>query len=362
MNQFFTRDRLRLLLDHFAAVGDPREACKVKYPLREVLFLVTCASIAGCDDYDEIAAWGAHHHTFLKGYGEYFFGDRRRTGSGWFSTASIRRCSKPVSRPGPRACGPCFPSLSQLERKHAFIWRLRQGPASPRKHISARRAGAYNTTTLDMRPCQLKIEALASRQAMDVGDWLRRIGFGQYEAAFRDNGIGEAVLPHLTVDDLKEIGVATVGDRRMLLAAIAALASPTAPEPTEAAASARAAKKAPEVSAERRPVTVMFCDLVGSTEPRRQAGRRGLAQPRQCLSRRGLGRGDWPRRPCAEEARRRADGALRLSKGPGERRRARGAGRAGHPARARGPQCKKRRQRRAGASRAYRHRERLGRR
>ena len=66
---------------------------------------------------------------------------------------------------------------------------------------------------------------------MDVADWLRRIGFGQYEAAFRDNGIGEAVLPHLTVEDLKEIGVATVGDRRMLLAAIATLASPAALEP-----------------------------------------------------------------------------------------------------------------------------------
>ena len=43
--------RLRLMLDHFARVGDPREACKVKYPLGEVLFLVTCATIAGCDDY-----------------------------------------------------------------------------------------------------------------------------------------------------------------------------------------------------------------------------------------------------------------------------------------------------------------------
>jgi predicted transposase YbfD/YdcC len=74
MDSFFVKDRLRLLLDHFGAVGDPRETCKVKYPLREVLFLVTCASIAGCDDFDEIAAWGAHHIAFLKGYGEYFFG------------------------------------------------------------------------------------------------------------------------------------------------------------------------------------------------------------------------------------------------------------------------------------------------
>ena len=99
---------------------------------------------------------------------------------------------------------------------------------------------------------------------MDIGDWLRRIGFGQYEAAFCDNGIAEAVLPHLTVDDLKEIGVATVGDRRMLLAAIAALASPTYAEPTGPQPSPRRPTNL-EVYAERRPITVMFCDLVGST-------------------------------------------------------------------------------------------------
>lgn len=74
MEQIFVKDRLRLLLDHFGDVGDPREAAKVKYPLAEVLFLVTCASIAGCDDYDEIADWGEHHLTFLRGYSEYFFG------------------------------------------------------------------------------------------------------------------------------------------------------------------------------------------------------------------------------------------------------------------------------------------------
>lgn len=74
MDQMFTKDRLRLMLDHFASVGDPREGCKVKYPLREVLFMVTCATIAGCDDYDEIAAWGQHHVAFLRTYAEYFFG------------------------------------------------------------------------------------------------------------------------------------------------------------------------------------------------------------------------------------------------------------------------------------------------
>jgi predicted transposase YbfD/YdcC len=74
MDRIFVKDRLALMLDHFAAVGDPREGCKVKYPLGEVLFLATCATIAGCDDCDEIADWGVEHQSFLKGYAEYFFG------------------------------------------------------------------------------------------------------------------------------------------------------------------------------------------------------------------------------------------------------------------------------------------------
>jgi class 3 adenylate cyclase/predicted ATPase len=101
---------------------------------------------------------------------------------------------------------------------------------------------------------------------MDVGGWLRDLGLGKYEAAFRDNGIDESVLPHLTVEDLKEIGVASVGDRRKLLTAIGTLSSPT---PSGHAASPRFSpappKKVSELSAERRPIAVMFCDLVGST-------------------------------------------------------------------------------------------------
>src|SRR5208337_1538222 len=99
--------------------------------------------------------------------------------------------------------------------------------------------------------------------AMDVGGWLRGLGLGKYEAAFRDNGIDEAVLAHLTVEDLKEIGVATVGDRRRLLSAIAELDAPSSS--TERRSPPTERPKTPEVSAERRPITVMFCDLVGST-------------------------------------------------------------------------------------------------
>ena len=101
---------------------------------------------------------------------------------------------------------------------------------------------------------------------MDVCGWLRSLGLGQYEQNFRDNRIDADVLPQLTADDLRDIGVAAVGDRRRLLSAIAALAGATSSADLPASGQAPApAKKAVELAAERRPVTVMFCDLVGST-------------------------------------------------------------------------------------------------
>jgi class 3 adenylate cyclase len=98
---------------------------------------------------------------------------------------------------------------------------------------------------------------------VDVGGWLRSLGLGQYEDSFRDNKIDAEVLPQLTADDLRDIGVVAVGGRRRLLAAIAALAGAT--PFVDAPASPPAHPKGPVVSAERRPITVMFCDLVGST-------------------------------------------------------------------------------------------------
>ncbi|MGC8535674.1 MAG: transposase family protein, partial [Rhizomicrobium sp.] len=59
------RDRLALLLKHFSQVEDDREPWRVAYPLAEVLLLITCATIATCDDFDEIVAWGEHHLEFL---------------------------------------------------------------------------------------------------------------------------------------------------------------------------------------------------------------------------------------------------------------------------------------------------------
>ena len=89
---------------------------------------------------------------------------------------------------------------------------------------------------------------------MDIGAWLHGLGLQQYEQAFRDHAIDAAILPEVTVDDLKDLGVSLVGHRRKLLAAISGLRSGAAPDAVAAG---------PIV--ERRQLTVMFCDLVGST-------------------------------------------------------------------------------------------------
>jgi class 3 adenylate cyclase/tetratricopeptide (TPR) repeat protein len=96
---------------------------------------------------------------------------------------------------------------------------------------------------------------------IEITDWLRKLGLEQYAPAFRDNAIDSKVLPRLTAEDLKELGVTMVGHRRRLLDAIAALSDVTPAAVVQL--TSRAASES--VDAERRQVTVMFCDLVGST-------------------------------------------------------------------------------------------------
>jgi class 3 adenylate cyclase/predicted ATPase len=102
---------------------------------------------------------------------------------------------------------------------------------------------------------------------MDVVVWLRSLGLGKYEAAFRENEIDETVLPSLTHETLKELGVTAVGHRLKLLDAIAALRDDASSKPPSvgAATTSSAPSALPEDRAERRQVTVMFSDLVGST-------------------------------------------------------------------------------------------------
>ena len=99
---------------------------------------------------------------------------------------------------------------------------------------------------------------------MDVGGWLRGLGLGQYEGTFRDNKIDADLLPRLTDVGLKDIGVSALGDRLRLLDAIAALVG-AAPSSIPPRPPKPAPPTSPELAAERRPITVMFCDLVGST-------------------------------------------------------------------------------------------------
>jgi hypothetical protein len=93
--------------------------------------------------------------------------------------------------------------------------------------------------------------------ADDVADWLRQLGLDQYAPAFAANDIDGEVLPELTADDLVGLGISSIGHRRKLLAAIAALRREAEIAPVSAAITSS--------EAERRQLSVMFCDLVGST-------------------------------------------------------------------------------------------------
>jgi hypothetical protein len=144
---------------------------------------------------------------------------------------------------------------------------------------------------------------------MDVAGWLRGLGLGQYETSFRDHKINADLLPRLTNDDLKDIGVSALGDRLQLLDAIAALAGPKPPVDV------------PAFRSEPSPITVMFCDLVGSTslaskldaedwrKPDHRRGRLIEVSVDQVIG-----------GHVAETTWRRPDGPLRLSASPRERR------------------------------------------
>ena len=94
---------------------------------------------------------------------------------------------------------------------------------------------------------------------MDIGGWLRSLGLERYEAAFRENEIDETVLPSLTAEDLKDLGVGIVGHRRKLLDAIAALrADASAKAPT-----AEAPPDTPQVRSRHRRAPPSHGDVLG---------------------------------------------------------------------------------------------------
>src|SRR6266481_6339170 len=100
--------------------------------------------------------------------------------------------------------------------------------------------------------------------SIEITNWLRGLGLEQYASAFRDNAVDGEVLRELTADDLKDLGVNLVGHRRKLLAAIAALGAepPTRGVAQLGASTPSAPTSHAGIDAERRQLTVMFCDLV----------------------------------------------------------------------------------------------------
>jgi class 3 adenylate cyclase len=100
---------------------------------------------------------------------------------------------------------------------------------------------------------------------MDVAAWLRGLGLEQYAQLFRDNDIDGDLLRRLTAEDLRELGIASFGHRRRLLDAIAAFDAPTPATNVSGPVGETIEALPPKSEAERRQLTVMFCDLVGST-------------------------------------------------------------------------------------------------
>jgi class 3 adenylate cyclase/tetratricopeptide (TPR) repeat protein len=102
---------------------------------------------------------------------------------------------------------------------------------------------------------------------MDVADWLRALGLEQYEATFRENAVDGELLPDLTDYDLKELGIAPLGHRRQILKAIATLRMKGTPavDSVRSISATGVDDLASSDTAERRPLSVMFCDLIGST-------------------------------------------------------------------------------------------------
>jgi class 3 adenylate cyclase len=101
---------------------------------------------------------------------------------------------------------------------------------------------------------------------MDVAGWLRGLGLEQYAQLFRDNDIDGEILCGMTAEDLKELGISSFGHRRRLLNAISSLeGEPSTRDIAQSATSATPAPIHPTIEAERRQLTVLFCDLVGST-------------------------------------------------------------------------------------------------
>jgi predicted transposase YbfD/YdcC len=144
------RARLGLLLQHFSELGDDREPWRVMYPLQEVLLLVTCATIASCDDFDDIVAWGKHHLAFLRRFSEFHHG-----------IPCERWLRHLVNRIDPLLFGRCFNSwiAALWPNRHEFI--AIDGKTSRRTHDQRKGIKALHTLSAYATGARLTLAQLS---------------------------------------------------------------------------------------------------------------------------------------------------------------------------------------------------------
>jgi predicted transposase YbfD/YdcC len=144
------RARLGLLLKHFSELGDEREPWRVMYPLKEVLLLVTCATIASCDDFDDIVAWGKHHLDFLRRFAEYHHG-----------IPCERWLRHLVNRIDPALFGRCFDSwvAALWPGRHEFI--AIDGKTARRTHDRRKGLKALHTLSAYATTARLTLAQLS---------------------------------------------------------------------------------------------------------------------------------------------------------------------------------------------------------
>ena len=144
------RARVALLLEHFSRLEDDREPQRVMYPLSEVLLLVSCATIASCDDFDEIEAWGTHHLEFLRQFAPFHFGipcDR------WLRTL--------INRVDPILFGRCFEDWIKAlwPGRHELI--AIDGKTSRRTHDKGKELKALHTLSAYATNARLTLAQLS---------------------------------------------------------------------------------------------------------------------------------------------------------------------------------------------------------
>ena len=133
MEPAFGKPRLANLLDHFSVIEDPREQWRVAHPLREVLLLVVCATIASCDDFDDIAAWGEAHLDFLRRFLPFYHGV---PGGRWLNIL--------MNRIDPDLFSACFTSWACELRDDAPALIALDGKTSRRSHDRAQGKAALH--------------------------------------------------------------------------------------------------------------------------------------------------------------------------------------------------------------------------